>query len=235
MKPRWRRALFKISGEVLGGKAGPLDEGAFSFYAGEITRAREEGVELSVVVGGGNVARGAALAFLPLTAGHTVGMLGTILNGLVLREFLLARGVPTLLMSALPILGVAEPVDPWRAKEAVSTGSVVIFAAGTGDPYVTTDTAAVIRALSVGAQVVLKASKVSGIFDDDPKKNPAAKLLPKLSHGEYLARGLRVLDQAAVAIAQDHKLPLLVFQADKEGALWEALLGQRGSLIGGEE
>lgn len=231
MKPRWRRALLKISGEVLGGKDGPLDEGAFSFHAGEIARAREEGVELSVVVGGGNVARGAALAFLPLTAGHTVGMLGTVLNGLVLREFLLLRDVPALLMSALPVLGVAEPVDPWRAKEVLSTGSVVIFAGGTGDPYVTTDTAAVIRALSVEAQIVLKASKVPGLFDDDPERNPAAKLLPRLSPGEYLLRGLRALDQAAVAIAQDHKLPIVVFQADKEGALWEALLGQRGSLI----
>lgn len=232
---RWEQALLKISGEVLRGKEGPLDEGAFSFYAGEIARVRKEGAELSVVMGGGNVARGAALAFLPPTAGHTVGMLGTILNGIVLREFLLGQGVPAWLMSALPVSGVAEPVDPWRAKEALSTGSVVIFAAGAGDPYVTTDTAAVIRALSVDAQVVLKASKVPGIYDDDPLKNRGAKLLPRLSHEEYLARGLRVMDQAAVAIAKDHGLPIVVFQADREGAVLEALFGKRGSLIGGEK
>lgn len=234
MSLRWTRALLKISGEVLGGKEGPLDKGAFSFYAGEIARAREAGAKLSVVVGGGNVARGAALPFLPQTAGHTVGMLGTILNGVVLREFLLRAGVPALLMSALPVQGVAEPVDPWRAKDALEAGSVVIFAAGTGDPYVTTDTAAVIRALSVDAQVVLKASKVPGIYEDDPLKNPKAKLLPRLSHEEYLQRGLRVLDQAAVAIAKDHGLPIVVFQAEREGAVLTALLGETGSLIGGE-
>jgi uridylate kinase len=138
-------------------------------------------------------------------------------------------------MSALPVEGVAEPVDPWRAKEALTSGAVVIFAAGTGNPYVTTDTAAVIRALSVDAQVVLKASKVPGLFDDDPKKNPNAQLIPRLSHGEYLARGLRVMDGAAVAIAGENRLPIVIFQADQEGAVLEALLGKRGSLIGGEE
>ncbi len=234
MRLRWKRALLKISGEVLGGKEGPLDKGAFSFYAEEIGRAREAGAELAVVVGGGNVARGAALPFLPPTAGHTVGMLGTLLNGVVLREFLLARGIPALLMSALPVAGVAEAVDPWRAKEALSSGAVVIFAGGTGDPYVTTDTAAVIRALSVDAEVVLKASKVPGLFEDDPHKNPSARLLPRLSPGEYLARGLRVMDGAAVAIAGENALPIVIFQMDREGALLEALAGKRGSLIGGE-
>lgn len=234
MRLRWKRALLKISGEVLGGKEGPLDKGAFSFYAEEIGRAREAGAELAVVVGGGNVARGAALPFLPPTAGHTVGMLGTLLNGVVLREFLLARGIPALLMSALPVAGVAEAVDPWRAKEALSSGAVVIFAGGTGDPYVTTDTAAVIRALSVDAEVVLKASKVPGLFEDDPLKNPSARLLPRLSPGEYLARGLRVMDGAAVAIAGENALPIVIFQMDREGALLEALAGKRGSLIGGE-
>ncbi len=234
MSLRWKRALLKISGEVLGGKEGPLDKGAFSFYAEEIAQARQAGAELAVVVGGGNVARGAALSFLPPTAGHTVGMLGTLLNGLVLRELLLARGIPAVLMSALPVPGVAEPVDPWQAKEALASGAVVIFAAGTGNPYVTTDTAAIIRALSVDADVVLKASKVPGVFEDDPARNPNAKLIHHLSHAEYLARGLRVMDGAAVAIAQEHGLPLVVFQADREGAVLEALQGKRGSLIGGE-
>lgn len=234
MSLRWKRALLKISGEVLGGREGPLDKGAFSFYAEEIGRARAGGADLAVVVGGGNVARGAALSFLPPTAGHTVGMLGTLLNGVILREFLLAQGFPAVLMSALPVAGVAEAVDPWRAQEALSSGAVVIFAAGTGDPYVTTDTAAVIRALSVNAQVVLKASKVPGLYDEDPLINPKAQLLPHLSHAEYLARGLRVLDGAAVAIAKEHNLPIVVFQANQEGAVLEALQGKRGSLIGGE-
>lgn len=228
----FRRALLKLSGEVLGGKEGPLDGGAFSFYAGEIGRARAAGAELAVVVGGGNVARGAALTFIPPTAGHTAGMLATIINGVILREFLEQAGVPALLMSALPVPGVAEPVDPWRAREALRNGTVVIFAAGTGNPYVTTDTAAVIRALSVGAEAVLKASKVSGIFDDDPIKNPQAKLLAQLSPEEYLARNLKALDAAAVAIAKENNLPIVVFQADAAGAILEALEGKRGSLIG---
>ncbi len=234
MNLRWKRALLKISGEVLGGKEGPLDKGAFSFYAGEIGRAREAGAELGVVVGGGNVARGAALPFLPPTAGHTLGMLGTLLNGVALRELLLAQGIPALLMSALPVEGIAEPVDPWRAREALAKGTVVVFAGGTGDPFVTTDTAAVIRALSVGAEVVLKASKVPGLFDDDPQRNPNARLLPKLSHSEYLARGLKVMDGAAVAIAGENSLPIVIFQVDRQGALLEALSGKRGSLIGGD-
>jgi uridylate kinase len=111
---------------------------------------------------------------------------------------------------------------------------VVLFAAGTGNPFVTTDTAAVIRALSIEAEAVLKASKVPGIFEDDPLKNPKARLIPRLSHAEYLARGLRVMDAAAVAIAQENRLPILVFQADQEGAILEALEGKRGSIIGGE-
>ena len=234
MSLRFRRALLKLSGEVLGGKEGPLDSGAFSFYAGEIRRACAKGAELAVVVGGGNVARGAALTFIPPTAGHSAGMLGTLINAIVLREFLQKEGVRTLLMSALPVEGVAEAVDPWRAKEALAQGAVVLFAAGTGNPFVTTDTAAVIRALSVEAEAVLKASKVPGIFEDDPLKNPNAKLIPRLSHGEYLARGLRVMDAAAVAIAQENKLPIVVFQADREGAILEALEGKRGSVIGGE-
>lgn len=233
MRLRWKRVLLKLSGEVLGGGGGPLDAGALSFYAQEIKRAKEAGAELAVVMGGGNVARGSALSQVPATAGHTIGMLATIINGVALREALHAQGLNCLLMSAIPLAGVAEPVDPWRAEEALAQGAVVLFAGGTGNPYVTTDTAAVIRSLSVGAQAVLKASKVSGIYDKDPLKEPGAVLIPRISHREYLGRGLLVMDPAAVAIAAANGLPILVFQIKDRGDLLAAMGGEHGSLVEG--
>lgn len=221
----------KLSGELLAGEGGPLDAGALSFYAQEVGAAREAGAEIALVIGGGNVARGSALAHIPLTAGHTIGMLGTLINGIALREAFQAQGLPCLLQSALPCPGVAEPVDPWEAKSALAAGHVVLFAAGTGNPFVTTDSAAVIRALSVGAEVLLKGSKVDGVYETDPEKTPSARPIPRLSHREYLTRGLKVMDEAAVAIAGEHALPIVVFRADREGALLAALRGEQGSLI----
>ena len=229
---RWRRAVLKLSGELLGREGGPLDHGALSFFAREIKGARDAGAELAVVVGGGNIARGSALPHIPPTAGHAIGMLSTLINGVALREALSEAGVPALLLSALPCQGVAEAVDPWRAREALAAGQVVLLAAGTGNPFVTTDTAAVIRALALEAEAVLKGSKVPGVFSADPSKDPQAELILRLSHGEYLSRGLKVLDPAAVAIAAEHSLPIYVFQADREGGLLSALRGQGGSLIG---
>jgi len=228
----WSSAVLKLSGELLGGKEGPLDYGALSFFAREIKEAREAGVTLTVVMGGGNIARGSALPHIPETAGHAIGMLSTLINGVALREALSQAGVPISLFSALPCAGVAEGVDPWRAQAALAEGRVVLLAAGTGNPFVTTDTAAVIRALSLGAEVVLKGSKVPGVFSADPSKDPQAELFPRLSHGEYLSRGLKVLDPAAVQIAAEHGLPIVVFRADREGALLAALRGEAGSLIG---
>lgn len=231
MRLRYRRAVVKLSGEVLAGDEGPLDSGGLQLYADELCSAREAGAELGVVVGGGNIARGAALPHLSPVAGHTIGMLATILNAIALREVLTQRGVPALLQSALPIPGVADPVDPWRARAALERGEVVLFAGGTGNPFVTTDTAAVVRALALGAEAVLKGSKVAGVYDSDPVKNPKARLLPRLTPGEYLARGLRVLDPAAVALAGEHGLPIVVFDAASPGALLAALRGEKGSLI----
>jgi uridylate kinase len=232
VKLRYQRALVKLSGELLAGPGGPLDAGGLRFCAREIQAACASGAELAVVIGGGNIARGSALTHLPPTAGHTIGMLGTVINGVALREALGEEGVSSVLMSALPCPGVAEPVDPWRAQEVLDSGAVVVFAAGTGNPFVTTDTAAVIRALAVRAEVVLKGSKVDGIYESDPAQDPGARPIPKLSHREYLARGLKVVDGAAVAIAADHGLPIVVFRADPEGSLVSALRGESGSRIG---
>jgi len=231
LKLRYRRALVKLSGELLAGPGGPLDAGGLSFCAREIRAARDAGAQLAVVIGGGNVARGSALTHVPPTAGHTIGMLGTLLNGVALREALREEGIPSLLMSALPCPGVAEAVDPWRGQAALHAGEVVLFAAGTGNPFVTTDTAAVIRALAVGAEAVLKGSKVDGIYESDPAKDPGARPIPKLTHREYLARGLKVMDGAAVAIAGDHGLPIVVFRANRESSLLSALRGEIGSVI----
>ncbi len=232
MTLRFRRVAVKLSGEILAGGEGPLGERGLQLYAEELRAAREAGAEVAVVVGGGNIARGAALAHLSPVAGHTIGMLATVLNALALREALAQRGVPSLVQSALPIPGVADPVDPWVARAALDQGEVVLFAAGTGNPFVTTDTAAVVRALSVGAQAVLKGSKVDGVYDADPVQSPRAQLLPRLTPRDYLARGLRVLDPAAVALAGEHGLPIVVFAATRKGALLAALGGKIGSTIG---
>lgn len=231
MSLRWRRALVKLSGELLAGPDGALDAGSLRLWAGEIAAARRAGAELAIVVGGGNVARGAALTHLPPTAGHAIGMLATVINGVALREALRAEEVPSLLLSALPCPGIADAVDPWRARAALDRGEVVLFAAGTGNPFVTTDTAAVIRALAVEAEAVLKGSKVDGIYDSDPTRDCSARPIPNLTHREYLARGLKVMDSAAVAIAGDHGLPLVVFRADREGSLLSALCGRSGSIV----
>lgn len=198
--------------------------------AGEVRAARDAGAEVGVVLGGGNLARGSALTHLAATAGHTIGMLATVMNAVALRSALEEEGVPTLLLSALPTPGVAEAVDPWRARAALDARQVVLFAAGTGNPFVTTDTAAVVRALAVGADAVVKGSKVDGVYDADPMRVADAQRIPRLTHDEYLARGLRVMDRAAVAIAGEHGLPIVVFRAGK-GALLAALQGETGSLI----
>lgn len=199
--------------------------------AQEVRVACAAGGEIAIVVGGGNLARGSALTHLPATAGHAIGMLGTVMNGIALREALAEQGIRSLLMSAFPIPGTAEPVDPWRARAALDAGQVVLFVAGTGNPFVTTDTAAVIRALAVGAAAVVKGTEVDGVYDADPDKELNARLIPRLTHQDYLARGLRVMDLAAVAIAGEHGLPIVVFRAAEEGALLGALQGKTGSLI----
>lgn len=224
-----RRVLLKLSGELLGGKRPPIDWEAFSFYAREIKRAAAE-AEIAVVVGGGNVLRGAG-APNPAT-GHLMGMLATLINGLALRDALEGVGLGAVLLSAVPAPGIADPVDPWRARSELEAGRVVILAGGTGAPYVTTDTAAVIRALSLGAELVLKGSKVEGVYTADPAVEPGAKLIPRLSHADYLRMGLRALDPAAVEIAGENGLPIVIYRADREGALLAALRGEIGSRIG---
>ncbi|MGC9529899.1 MAG: uridine monophosphate kinase [Candidatus Bipolaricaulaceae bacterium] len=229
---RYRRAVVKLSGELLGGEAGPLNATELAFFARAIRDVRTAGAEVAVVVGGGNIARGSALPQLPPVAGHTVGMLATLINVVALREALDAAGVPARLFSALPCPGVAEPVDPWQARVALAAGQVVLWGAGTGNPFVTTDTAAVIRALSVSADAVVKASKVDGVYEDDPEARPGARPLGRISHHDYLCAGLEVMDQAAVAIAGKHGLPIVVFRGDRAGGLLAALRGELGSLIG---
>lgn len=223
------RVLLKLSGELLAGGKPPIDWEAFSFYAQEIAAAARE-AELAVVVGGGNILRGAGTP-RPAT-GHMMGMLATVINALALRDALEGEGQRALVLSALAVSGVAGPVDPWWVREALAEGTVVLLAGGTGLPFVTTDTAAVLRALSIGAELVLKGSKVEGVYTADPVADPAAEFLPRISHAEYLSRGLRVLDPAAVQIAAEHGLPIVVFRADRKGALLAALRGQVGSRIG---
>ncbi|MFO8034389.1 MAG: UMP kinase [Candidatus Bipolaricaulota bacterium] len=226
------RAVLKLSGEVLRSDSGPLDEGALVFFAREIAAARSEGTQLAVVPGGGNVARGSALPHLPAHAGHTIGMLSTLINAVALREALADQGVPTVLQSAVPCPGIAGPVDVWAGREALADGQVLLLAGGTGSPFVTTDTAAVIRALALEAELVAKGSKVGGIYDSDPNDNVRAVPIARLTHADYLSRGLKVMDAAAVSIAGEHNLPLIVFKATEPGTLVGAICGRTGSRIG---
>ena len=213
----------------MAGRRPPIDWEAFSFYAREIAAAARE-AEIAVVMGGGNILRGARTPH-PAT-GHVMGMLATLINALALRDALRNQGVETSLFSALTVPGVAQPVDQWEAREALSRGAVVLLAGGTGLPYVTTDTAAVLRALALGAELVLKGSKVDGVYTADPAEDPKAERIPRLTHADYLARGLKVLDPAAVQIAAEHRLPIVVFRADRPGAFLAAIRGETGSRIG---
>jgi len=223
------RVVLKLSGELLAGRKPPIDWEVFSFFAREIAAARAR-AQLAVVPGGGNILRGARTPH-PAT-GHLMGMLATAINGLALRRALEEVGVRSVLFSALPIAGVADPVDHWAATAALERGEVVILVGGTGLPFVTTDTAAVLRALALGAELVLKGSKVDGVYTADPKVDPKAELIPSLSHREYLERGLEVMDPAAVEIAGENGLPIVVFRADLPGAIEAAIAGRIGSRIG---
>ncbi|MCD6321112.1 UMP kinase [Candidatus Bipolaricaulota bacterium] len=223
------RVVLKLSGELLAGRKPPIDWEVFSFFAQEIAAARAR-AQLAVVPGGGNILRGARTPH-PAT-GHLMGMLATAINGLALRRALGEVGVGSVLFSALPIAGVADPVDHWAATAALERGEVVILVGGTGLPFVTTDTAAVLRALALGAELVLKGSKVDGVYTADPKVDPKAELIPSLSHREYLERGLGVMDPAAVEIAGENGLPIVVFRADLPGAIEAAIAGRVGSRIG---
>jgi len=236
--PAYRRVLLKLSGEALMGRASfGLDLQVIQTLAQELAQVHRYGVELGLVVGGGNIFRGlagVAQGFDRARADY-MGMLATVINSLALEDVLKAQGVPACTMSALEVRDVVEPFMRERALEYLTQGRVVIFAAGTGNPYFTTDTAATLRALEIGAEVLFKATKVDGVYSADPLQDPQAQKFDFLTYDEVLARGLKVMDLTAISLAKENQLPVLVFNMQIPGNILKAIKGEKvGTLVGGE-
>ena len=228
-----RRILLKLSGEALaGGKGVGIDSAIVRSMANDIARVHALGVDVGVVIGAGNIVRGisASSQGIRRETGDQMGMLGTVINCLALQDALIAAGVGTALLSGVEI-GFCERFSQRRLDEALAERRVVLFAGGTGNPYFTTDTAAALRALEFGADVLVKATKVDGIYDSDPMKNPAAKRFDRLTLAEAVAKDLKVMDAAALALCRDNKMPILVCKMD-EGNLEKAVGGESvGTLV----
>jgi uridylate kinase len=231
---KWKRVMLKISGEALSGTSDGqnfgLDPSVVERIAGEIVAASMSGVEIAVVVGGGNFFRGASHegAHLDRASADYMGMLATVMNAISLQGAIEAKGVQTRVLSALSIKEVAEPYIRRRAMRHLEKGRVVIFGAGTGNPFFTTDTGAALRAAEINAQVVLKATKVDGVFCSDPKQNVNAKKYERLSYETVQRLGLGVMDQTAITMCRENDLPIVVFDMTKGGNIQKAIRGQPG-------
>jgi uridylate kinase len=227
--PGYQRILLKLSGEVMAGpQAFGIDGDRVNALAREIAEVRELGVEIGIVVGGGNFFRGVASAAREMdrvTADH-MGMLATVMNSLALQDSLERLGVHTRVMSAIQMHQVAEPYIRRRAIRHLEKGRVVVFAGGTSNPYFSTDTAATLRALEIKAQVIAKATKVDGVYDKDPMRYPDAVLYPEVSYFEVLAKSLAVMDASAVAMCRDNKLPIRVFNLNVPGNMMRIAMGE---------
>jgi len=236
----YRRVMLKLSGEVLAGEKGiGVDPGVVALIARQIAEvAVDTGVQIAVVVGGGNYFRGRELTIAGMDRGRAdyMGMLGTVMNCLALQDFIEQRGVETRVQTAITMGQVAEPYVPRRAVRHLEKGRIVIFGAGLGQPFFSTDTTAAQRALEVGAQAVLMGKQgVDGVYDSDPKTNPGAVRFDTLSYSEFLARGLKVADATAISLCREHALPIVVFDLLTDGNIGRAVRGEKiGTVIGGE-
>ena len=231
----WKRVLLKLSGEVFAGGGGlGVDPDTVQSIARQIADVVRKGVQVAVVIGGGNYFRGAQLAERGMDRSRAdyMGMLGTVMNCLALQDFLEKQGCPARVQTAIAMGQVAEPYTPLRAIRHLEKGRVVVFGAGLGVPFFSTDSCAAQRALEVNAQVVLMAKGVDGVYDSDPRTNPAAVKFDQLTHHEVLTRGLKVADATAISLCQDNRLPIQVFNLLVEGNIARAVRGERiGTLI----
>jgi len=234
-RPRWHRVVLKLSGEAFAGAAGlGIAPDVVSHFAREIRDASEFGVQVAVVVGGGNMFRGAVLSERGIDRSRAdyMGMLGTVINCLALQDVLEKLGVETRVQTAITMGQVAEPYIPRRAIRHLEKGRVVIFGAGLGAPFFSTDTCAAQRALEIGAEAVLKGTQVAGVFDADPRQTPDASMFARLDYGEVLHRGLKVMDATAVSLCMDNDLPIIVFDLMGKGNVVRAVRGERiGTLV----
>ena len=234
-KPAYQRVLLKLSGEALmGDRAYGIDPSVAEQIAQEMIDVRELGVELAVVIGGGNIFRGLAASAkgMDRTTADNMGMLATVMNALALSDALERQGAQTRVLTALEMRPVAEPFIRRRAIRHLEKGRVVLFAAGTGNPYFTTDTAAALRAMEMRADVIMKATKVDGIFTADPMIDATATRINSLTHLEVLERRLNVMDATAISLCMDNKLPIIVFNLKTSGNVRRAVLGEQvGSVV----
>jgi uridylate kinase len=235
--PRFKRVLLKLSGEALMGENGyGIDPAILEDLAKQIKTARDLGVEIAIVVGGGNIFRGIAGSAKGMDRAQAdyIGMLATVMNGLAIQDVLEKTGVFTRVMSAIEMQSVAEPYIRRRAIRHLEKGRTVIFVAGTGNPYFTTDTTAALRALEIDADCIMKATKVDGVYDCDPMTNPQAVKFDELSYMEVLQRGLKVMDSTAISLAMDNGLPIIVFNINTDGNIVRALAGEHvGTIVQG--
>lgn len=223
------RVLLKLSGEALVGDAGyGIDPVVLQSVAGQLKELVEGGLQLAIVVGGGNIFRGlsASAEGMERAQADSIGMLATVMNALALQQALERQGVTTRVMSAIAMQEVCEPYIRRRAERHLEKGRVVICAAGTGNPYFTTDTAAALRACEVNAQCMLKATKVDGVYDCDPVTNPDAKKFDRISYIDVLTKGIHVMDSTATSLCMDNDMPMIVFNLHEEGSIYRALKGE---------
>ena len=226
---RYRRVLLKLSGEaLLGDRPYGVDPAFCAFIARQVAEIHGLGVQVGIVVGGGNIFRGLAASArgMDRATGDYIGMLATVMNGLALQDALERAGVPTRVMTAIAMNEVAEPYIRRRAIRHLEKGRVTLFVAGTGNPYFTTDTAAALRAVEIGAEVILKATKVDGIYTADPDKHHDAVKLPRVGYIEVLNRGLEVMDTTAISLCMDNKLPIVVFDLREPGNIRRVVMGE---------
>jgi len=233
-----RRVLLKLSGEALmGDRQYGIDPEVVRGIAAQVAEARRDGIEVAVVVGGGNIFRGvaAASAGMDRATADYMGMLATAMNGLALQDALEQAGCPTRVMSAIGMNEIAEPYIRRRGVRHLEKGRVVVLVAGTGNPYFTTDTAATLRAVELGAEVILKATRVDGVYDADPEKHPGATRFSQIGYTELLASRLEALDATAVSLAMDNEMPIVVFDMTQPGNILRAVRGEAiGTRIGTE-
>src|SRR6516165_776143 len=233
--PKYKRLILKVTGEVF---AGPhrfgIDGATLKAFAQEIKEVKEMGCEIALVIGGGNIFRGAIASEIGMdrASADTMGMLATVINSLALQDALEKLGVSTRVLSAIEMRQVAEPYIRRRATRHLEKGRIVIFAGGTGNPYFTTDTTASLRAMEIKAQVILKATRVDGIYDADPEKVAGATMFDRITYLDVLQKGLSVMDSTAISLCMDNKMPIVVFNMNIPGNLKRVVVGERvGSTV----